>query len=93
MLLISLLKKLYLKITGHPHYWLEHVLLMLLIGVVRWDYAVVVALTIEGVQIEGIWRNGHCTAVRWYLKQEDLYGDLIADTLGILLGIYLRSLI
>lgn len=56
----------------HPIDWLAHAGLCFIIALFRWDYAIVVGLTIEGTQIEsGNWQ-------KW-----DHLIDLVFDGLGI----------
>ena len=63
----------------HPLDWFAHFGLCFLIALFRWDYAVIVGLTIEGTQIEsGSWQG-------W-----DHLIDLIADGIGVGLGYLTR---
>jgi len=79
--------KLYDKIkekVGNRQYvwWIGHCLLCFIITLWRWDYAIIVGLTIEGTQIEsGIWQ-----------KWDHLF-DLIADSIGIVIALILREVL
>ena len=74
------LKKLWEIRSKHPFDWLGHCLLCFCIALYRADYAAVVAVTIEGTQIEAkIWQ-------RW-----DHLIDLIFDFTGIGLAILLKG--
>jgi len=65
----------------HPFDWLGHGILCFCITLYRVDYAAIVALTIEGTQIEsGIWQ-------KW-----DHAIDLIFDFTGIGLALIVRAL-
>ena len=65
----------------HPLDWIAHAGLCLLITLFRWDYAVVVGLTIEGTQIEsGNWQG-------W-----DHLIDLVADGIGIVIALLIKSI-
>jgi len=67
---------------SHPIDWFAHCGLCFLITFFRWDYAVIVGITIEGTQIEsGLWQ-------KW-----DHLIDLFFDGLGIILALLIKRLI
>ena len=66
----------------HPYDWLAHAALCGIIAWFRWDYAIVVAITIEATQIEsGIWQ-------RW-----DHLIDLLFDGIGIILSMGIKAFV
>ena len=66
----------------HPLDWLAHAALCFVVALFKWDYAIVVGITIEGAQIEsGIWQ-------KW-----DHAIDLVFDGLGIILALSIRRTI
>ena len=66
--------------SKHPFDWMGHCLLCFIIALYRADYSIIVALTIEGTQIEsGIWQ-------KW-----DHLIDLIFDFTGIGLAVWLKN--
>lgn len=61
---------------GNPWHYFGHCILCFIIALFRWDYAVVVAVTIELTQIEsGVW------------NLEDTIHDLLFDGVGILVAV------
>jgi len=72
---MTFLRHILLIRSKHPFDWLGHFLLCFCIALYRWDYAAIVALTIEGAQIESrVWQ-------KW-----DHLIDLIFDLAGIVLA-------
>lgn len=78
----------------HPLDWFGHALLCFAIALWRWDYAVVVAVTIELVQIENAFFNWKFLFDWDWWKEivfnRDRLMDLIFDAVGICIVVVIK---